>query len=99
MWKFHRIRSGKAAHFDAHGSMHRRANAVVGSPRRAVTLGAQLFKDGHHCGLGRVHEGPAGDVLGVLQKLFGFGDFVHAATVPERVFSGIPFHLNSVEAS
>lgn len=80
-------------------SMHRRTDAVVGRPRRAVTLGAQLIKDIQHGFLARVHEGPAGDVLGFLQKLLGFGEFFHAATLPERVFSGIPFHLNSVEGS
>lgn len=61
--------------------MHRRAGTVVGSPRRTVTLGAQLIKDIQHSFLARVHEGPAGDVLGVLKKLFGFSEFFHAASV------------------
>lgn len=62
-------------------SMHRRAFAPIGRPSRSVTLGAQLIKDIQHGFFARVHEGAAGDVLGVLQQLFGFGDFVHAATV------------------
>ncbi len=61
--------------------MHRRAFASVSRPRRAVSLGAQLIKDIQHGLFARVHEGAAGDVLGVLQKLFGFGDFVHAASL------------------
>lgn len=60
-------------------SMHRGVFAPIGRPRRAVTLGAQLIKDIQHGFLARVHEGPAGDVLGFLQKLLGFGEFFHAA--------------------
>ncbi|MGY6271033.1 hypothetical protein ACXIUT_15180 [Achromobacter denitrificans] len=97
MWKFHRIRSGKAAHFDAHGSMHRGELSPIGSPRRAVTLCAQLIKDIQHGFLARVHEGPAGDVLGVLQKLFGFGDFVHAASLRGAACNCMHFFLNKVE--
>lgn len=67
---------GRAAH-----SVHRRALAPVGRPRHAVTLGAQLIKDIQHGFLARVHEGAAGDVLGVLEKLFGLGEFFHAASL------------------
>ncbi len=76
-------------------SMHRRAFASVSRPSRAVTLGAQLIKDIQHGFFARVHEGAAGDVLCVDQKLFGFGDFVHTASVPSGLFQGIPFLLSS----
>lgn len=79
--------------------MHSRVFAPIGGPRGAVSLCAQLVKDIQHGFFARVHEGPAGDVLRVLKKFFGIGQFVHTATVPSCVFSGIPFHLNSVEAS
>lgn len=78
-------------------SMHRRANAVVGRPRHAITLGAQLIKDIQHGFLARVHEGPAGDVLGVLQKLFGFGEFFHAASVRGPSCMCMHSFLNKVE--
>ena len=76
-------------------SMHRGEFTPIGSPRGAVTLCAQLIKDIQHGFLARVHEGAAGDVLGVLEKLFGFGDFVHAASLPSGPFQGIPFLLSS----
>lgn len=76
-------------------SMHRRALAPISRPRRAVTLGAQLIKDIQHGFLARVFEGSAGDVLSVLKKLFGFSDFVHAASLPSGPFQGIPFLLSS----
>lgn len=76
-------------------SMHRRADAVVGGPCHAVALGAQLFKDGHHRGFGRVDEGAPGHVLGGDQQLFGFGQIFHTASVPGGQFQGIPFLLSS----
>lgn len=76
-------------------SMHRRADAVVGGPGHAVALGAQLFKDGQDGRFGRVHEGPAGHVLGGDQQLFGFGQIFHVASVPGGQFQGIPFLLSS----
>ena len=90
---------GLAAHFCRHGSVHRRAGAVVGGPGHAVALIAQLTEQVHHRCLGRIHEGPARDVLGVEQQLFGFGQFFHAASLPRLGFSGIPFHLSRVEAT
>lgn len=78
-------------------SVHRRTDAVVGRPRRAVTLGAQLIKDIQHGFLARVHEGPAGDVLGVLQKLFGFGEFFHAAILRGPLCMCMHIFLNKVE--
>ena len=80
-----------------HSSVHRRAGTVVGRPRHAVTLGAQLIKDIQHSFLARVHEGPAGDVLGVLQKLFRFGDFFHAASVRGPACNCMQIFLNKVE--
>lgn len=62
-------------------SMHRGELSPIGSPGRAVTLIAQLTEQVHDRGLARVHEGPARDVLGVVQQLFGFGQFFHAASV------------------
>lgn len=86
---------GQGAQFDAHGSVHRGELSPVSRPSRAVTLGAQLIKDIQHGLFARVHEGAAGDVLGVLEKLFGFGEFVHAASLPSGPFQGIPFLLSS----
>lgn len=62
-------------------SMHRGVFAPITDPCRAVSLGAQLIKDIQHSLFAGVLEGAARDVLGVLQKLFGFGDFVHAASL------------------
>lgn len=76
-------------------SMHRGELSPIGRPRRAVSFGAQLVKDIQHGLFARVLEGSAGDVLCVGQKLFGFGDFVHAATLPSGPFQGIPFLLSS----
>lgn len=70
-------------------SMHRRTDAVVGRPRRAVTLGAQLIKDIQHGFLARVHEGPAGYVLGVLQKFFGLGHDVSRVVVDAKNFARV----------
>lgn len=78
-------------------SMHRGVFAPIGSPRRAVTLGAQLIKDIKHSFLARVHEGPAGDVLGVLQKLFRFGNFFHAAILRGPACNCMHSFLNKVE--
>ena len=75
-------------------SMHRGVFAPIGGPRRAVTLGAQLIKDIQHGFLARVHEGPAGDVLGVLQQLFGFGEFFHAAMLRGPACSRTQLFLN-----
>ncbi|MNQ81476.1 hypothetical protein D3C85_964990 [compost metagenome] len=71
-------------------SMHRRAFAAVRRPRHAVTLGAQLIKDIQHGFLARVHEGAAGDVLGVLQQLFGFGHFGSRRVVDAKHFGPKP---------
>lgn len=76
-------------------SMHRGVFTPISRPRGAVTLCAQLIKDIQHGFLARVHEGSAGDVLSVLKKLFGFSDFVHAASLPSGPFQGIPFLLSS----
>lgn len=72
---------GQGAQFEGHGSMHRRAGAVVGGPRRAVALIAQFTEQVHDRGFAGVDEAAARDVLGVLQQLFGFGQFFHAASV------------------
>ncbi|MDH1299701.1 hypothetical protein [Achromobacter sp. GD03932] len=88
---------GLASQFDVHCSMHRRTGTVVGGPRHAVTLGAQLVKDIQHSLFARVHEGPAGDVLGVLQKLFGFSEFFHAASVRGPACKCMQIFLNKVE--
>lgn len=79
-------------------SMHRGAFAPVAGPGHPVALRKKRIEDGHHGLLARFREGPAGDLLGVPQQLFGFGQFFHAAMLPRLGFSGIPFHLNSVEA-
>ncbi len=76
-------------------SMHRGVFAPITDPRRALSFGAQFIKDIQHGLFARVLEGSAGDVLCVGQKLFGFGDFVHAATLPSGPFQGIPFLLSS----
>ncbi len=88
---------GQGAQFDGHSSVHRRASAVVRRPGHAVTLGAQLIKDIQHSLFARVHEGPAGDVLGVLQKLFGFSEFFHAASVRGPACNCMQIFLNKVE--
>ena len=75
-------------------SMHRRLFAPIRRPCHAVTLGAQLVKDIQHSFLARVHEGPAGDVLGVLQKLFGFGEFFHAAILRGSACTRTQLFLN-----
>lgn len=71
-------------------SMHRRDLAPLDSPRRAVTLGAQLIKDIQHGLFARVLKGPAGDVLGVLQQLFGFGHFDSRLVVDAKNFGPKP---------
>jgi len=78
-------------------SMHRRALAPLGGPRHTVALIAQLTEQVHDRCLGRIHEGPAGDVLGVLQKLFGFGEFFHAASVRGPSCMCMHSFLNKVE--
>lgn len=78
-------------------SMHRRAFASVSRPSRAVTFGAQLIKDVQHGLFAGVHKGPSGDVLGVLKKLFGFGDFVHAASLRGPACKCMHIFLNKVE--
>lgn len=80
-------------------SMHRGAFAPVDGPCHPLALGEKRVEHGQDCLLAGFHEGAAGDLLGVPQDVFGFGQFVHTATVPIQAFSGIPFHLNSVEAS
>lgn len=71
-------------------SMHRGELSPIGGPSRAVTLGAQLIKDIQHGLFARVHEGAAGDVLGVLQKLFGFGHFDSRRVVDAKNFGPTP---------
>jgi len=80
-------------------SMHRGAFAPVAGPGHPVALRKKRIEDGHHGLLARFREGPAGDLLGVPQQLFGFGQFFHAAMLPRLGFSGIPFHLSRVEAT
>lgn len=80
-------------------SMHRGAFAPVAGPGHPVALREKRIEDGHHGLLARFREGPAGDLLGVPQQLFGFGQFFHAAILPRLGFSGIPFHLSRVEAT
>lgn len=80
-------------------SMHRGAFAPVAGPGHPVALRKKRIEDGHHGLLARFREGPAGDLLGVPQQLFGFGQFFHAAILPRLGFSGIPFHLSRVEAT
>ena len=48
------------------------APAASEPARPAVALCAQLIKDIQHGFLARVREGPARDILGVEQQLFGF---------------------------
>ncbi|MNV46860.1 hypothetical protein D3C71_1387050 [compost metagenome] len=88
---------GQGAHLGGHSSMHRRAFAPFGSPGHAVPLGAQLIKDIQNGFLARVHEGPAGDVLRVLQQLFGFGQFFHAAMLRGPTCICMHIFLNKVE--
>lgn len=78
-------------------SVHRCAFTPISRPCRAVSLGAQLIKDIQHGFLAGVHKGPAGDVLGVLKKLFGFGDFVHAASLSGPACKCMHIFLNKVE--
>lgn len=80
-------------------SMHRGAFASVAGPGHPVALRKKRIEDGHHGLLARFREGTAGDLLGVPQQLFGFGQFFHAAILPRLGFSGIPFHLSRVEAT
>lgn len=76
-------------------SMHRGAFAPVDGPCHPVTLGEKRVEHGQDCLLAGFHEGAAGDLLGVPQDVFGFGQFVHTASLPRGVFLGIPFIWNS----
>lgn len=80
-------------------SVHRRAVASVDGPGHPLALGKKRLEDGQDCLFARVHKGAAGDLLGVPQDIFGFGQFFHAAMLPRLGFSGIPFHLSRVEAT
>jgi hypothetical protein len=79
--------------------MHRGAFAPFRGPCHACLLREQGVEDVKHGLLAWFNKGPAGDLLGLPQKLFGFGQFFHAVMLPRLGFSGIPFHLSRVEAS
>ena len=80
-------------------SMHRGAVAPFRGPGHPLALGKKRVEDGQDCLLAGFHKGAAGDLLGVPQDVFGFGQFVHAAMLPRLGFNGIPFHLSRVEAT
>ncbi len=80
-------------------SMHRGAFAPVGGPGHPGPLVKKRVEDGQHGLLAGFRKGAAGDLLGVPQDVFGFGQFFHAAMLPRLGFSGIPFHLSRVEAT
>ncbi|MNK69784.1 hypothetical protein D3C87_891800 [compost metagenome] len=80
-------------------SMHRGAFAPVSGPGHPVALREKRIEYGQDGLFTGFRKGPAGDLLGVPQKLFGFGQFFHAVMVPRLGFSGIPFHLSRVEAT
>lgn len=68
-----------------------------------VLLAAEPTEDVHHGAFGRFFEGAQGDVLSLGQQGFGFSHggipCLYASSLNKTAFSGIPFHLNSVEAS
>lgn len=80
-------------------SMHLGALAPLSGPGHPLALGKERVEHGQDGLLAGFGEGAAGDLLGVPQDVFGFGQFVHAAMLPRLGFSGIPFHLSRVEAT
>ena len=78
-------------------SMHRRALTPVDGPGHAVPLGQKGVEDGKHGLFAGFGEGPAGDLLGVPQQLFGFGEFFHAASVRRTACSRTQIFFHKVE--
>lgn len=78
-------------------SMHRGAFAPVAGPGHPVALREKRIEDGHHGLLARFREGPAGDLLGVPQQLFGFGQFFHAAMLRGTTCMCMHIFLKKVE--
>ncbi len=78
-------------------SMHRGAFASVAGPGHPVALREKRIEDGKHGLLARFREGPAGDLLGVPQQLFGFGQFFHAASVRRTACSRTQIFFHKVE--
>lgn len=78
-------------------SMHRGAVAPFRGPGHPLALGKKRGEDGQDCLLAGFNKGAAGDLLGVPQDVFGFGQFVHTASLPRGVFRGIPFFWNRHE--
>lgn len=54
-------------------SMDGGAGAPLGGPRHPLALGKKRIEDSQDCLLAGFDKGAAGDVLGVLKKLFGLG--------------------------
>ncbi len=78
-------------------SVHRGAVAPLSGPGHPLALGKKRVEDGQDRLLAGFHKGAAGDLLGVPQDVFGFGQFFHPSSLPRGLFLGIPFFWNSHE--
>lgn len=78
-------------------SVHRRAVAPVDGPGHPLALGKERIEDGQDCLFARVHKGAAGDLLGVPQDIFGFGQLFHAASVRRTACSRTQKFFHKVE--
>lgn len=61
----------------------------ISGPDRAVAFCAQLPEDVHYCGFTRIYEGPARDVLGVVQQFFRLGHVVRIGLSVRKIFARV----------